>query len=71
MEFYPHPFEIKDINFGFSPTVKDRRPIIGRHPEHHNLYVFNGLGARGILNGCYFPKVYMILLKTIFLYMKS
>lgn len=56
MEFYPHPFEIKDINFGFRPTVKDRRPIIGRHPEHHNLYVFNGLGARGILNGCYFSK---------------
>ncbi|WP_336691216.1 MULTISPECIES: NAD(P)/FAD-dependent oxidoreductase [unclassified Chryseobacterium] len=55
-EFYPHPFEIKEVNFGFRPTVKDRRPIIGRHPDYHNLYVFNGLGARGILNGCYFSK---------------
>ena len=56
MEFYPHPFEIKDINFGFRPTVKDRRPIIGRHSDYHNFCVFNGLGARGILNGCYFSK---------------
>lgn len=55
-EFYPHGFEIREVNFGFRPTVKDRRPIAGRHPEYHNLYVFNGLGARGILNGCYFSK---------------
>lgn len=55
-EFYPDDFEIGEVNFGFRPTVKDRRPIIGRHNEHENLYVFNGLGARGILNGCYFSK---------------
>ncbi|MCX8531736.1 NAD(P)/FAD-dependent oxidoreductase [Chryseobacterium luquanense] len=55
-EFYPSDFEIKEINFGFRPTVKDRRPILGRHSKHYNLYVFNGLGARGILNGCYFSK---------------
>jgi glycine/D-amino acid oxidase-like deaminating enzyme len=55
-EFYPHDFDIEEVNFGFRPTVKDRRPIIGRHSEHENLYVFNGLGARGILNGCYFSK---------------
>ena len=55
-EFYPHDFEIKEIHFGFRPTVKDRRPILGRHSKHSNLYVFNGLGARGILNGCYFSK---------------
>ena len=55
-EFYPHPFEIEEINFGFRPTVKDRRPIIGRHSKFENLYVFNGLGARGILNGSYFSK---------------
>lgn len=55
-EFYPYDFEVEEVNFGFRPTVKDRRPIIGRHPEHPNLYVFNGLGARGILNGCYFSK---------------
>ena len=55
-EIYPHDFEVKEVNFGFRPTVKDRRPILGRHSEFENFYVFNGLGARGILNGCYFAK---------------
>ncbi len=55
-EFYKQDFEIAEINYGWRPTVKDRRPILGRHPENHNFYVFNGLGARGILNGCYFSK---------------
>jgi len=55
-EFYPYDFAVEEVNFGFRPTVKDRRPIIGRHHQNKNLYVFNGLGARGILNGCYFSK---------------
>lgn len=55
-EIYPYDFEVAEVNFGFRPTVKDRRPIIGRHKSHKNLYVFNGLGARGILNGCYFSR---------------
>ncbi|MFS4430671.1 NAD(P)/FAD-dependent oxidoreductase [Chryseobacterium sp. S90] len=53
-EFYPYDFEVEEVHFGFRPTVKDRRPIIGRHETWDNLYVFNGMGARGILNGCYF-----------------
>ncbi|WP_144283565.1 NAD(P)/FAD-dependent oxidoreductase [Chryseobacterium echinoideorum] len=55
-EFYQKEFDVKEVYFGFRPTVKDRRPILGRHSELNNLYVFNGLGARGILNGCYFSK---------------
>lgn len=55
-EIYEKPFDIEEINFGFRPTVKDRRPILGRHKDFHNYYVFNGLGARGILNGCYFSS---------------
>ena len=53
-EFYPNDFEVTQVKFGFRPTVKDRRPIVGNHSEFKNLYVFNGLGARGILNGNYF-----------------
>ncbi|UOE37818.1 FAD-dependent oxidoreductase [Chryseobacterium oryzae] len=56
-EFYENEFETKEVHFGFRPTVKDRRPLIGRHSLHENLYVFNGLGARGILNGCFFSKI--------------
>ncbi|MFK7832321.1 MAG: NAD(P)/FAD-dependent oxidoreductase [Winogradskyella sp.] len=34
---------------GVRPTTKDRRPLVGRHEEHQNLYVLNGLGTRGVM----------------------
>ena len=53
-EIYKDHFEIVEVKVGFRPTVKDRRPILGRHATEENYYIFNGLGARGILNGSYF-----------------
>lgn len=55
-EIYPHNFHVRNVNYGFRPTVKDRRPILGAHPEVGGMFVFNGLGARGILNGNFFAK---------------
>jgi hypothetical protein len=55
-EMYEKKFEIEEVNYGFRPTVKDRRPILGSHSKYKNFYIFNGLGSRGILNGCYFAK---------------
>lgn len=34
---------------GIRPTVKDRRPLVGTHPEHANMYILNGLGTRGVM----------------------
>ncbi|MCH2209750.1 MAG: FAD-dependent oxidoreductase [Fuerstiella sp.] len=31
------------------PTMKDYRPVIGRHGIHSSVYIFNGLGSRGVL----------------------
>ncbi|GAA4814129.1 NAD(P)/FAD-dependent oxidoreductase [Litoribaculum gwangyangense] len=47
--------EFKVINqvAGIRPTVKDRRPLVGQHPKHKNLYVLNGLGTRGVMMGPY------------------
>ena len=39
---------------GIRPTTKDRRPFLGQHPEHKNLYVFNGLGTKGVSLAPYF-----------------
>lgn len=42
-------FEIVNHLAGVRPTVKDRRPLVGRHYEYRNLYVLNGLGTRGVM----------------------
>lgn len=55
-EILPH-FEIKNIFWGFRPTTQDRKPILGSHPEHNNLFIFNGLGSRGIFHSCYYSKI--------------
>ncbi len=42
-------FEIIEHLAGVRPTVKDRRPLLGKHHLHNHLYVLNGLGTRGVL----------------------
>ena len=55
--FYKNDYSITKVKTAFRATVDDRRPILGTHPEYKNLHIFNGLGARGVLNGTYFSKV--------------
>lgn len=43
------PYEVINQFGGIRPTVKDRRPLVGRHPKHKNLFVFNGMGTRGVM----------------------
>jgi len=43
------PYEIIDQTAGVRPTVRDRRPMIGKHPAYSNLVVLNGLGTRGVM----------------------
>jgi glycine/D-amino acid oxidase-like deaminating enzyme len=38
---------------GVRPTVVDRKPLIGQHPDHDRLFVLNGFGSRGVLIGPY------------------
>ena len=45
------PYTIKDHTAGIRPTVSDRRPMIGVHPERKQLVVLNGLGTRGVMIG--------------------
>lgn len=41
------PFEIIEHKSAVRPTVKDRRPYLGLHPEFKQLAIFNGLGTKG------------------------
>jgi len=43
------PYKIVTQNAGIRPTVKDRRPLVGRHPKYKNVAILNGLGTRGIM----------------------
>jgi len=43
------PYEVVKHEAGVRPTIKDRRPILGRHTEYHNFYINNGYGSRGII----------------------
>jgi glycine/D-amino acid oxidase-like deaminating enzyme len=45
--FYPAEKRVVEHWAAIRPTVKDRRPLIGPHPEHPQLWVFNGLGTKG------------------------
>ena len=52
--FLKIPFNIIEHRSGIRPTVKDRRPFIGQHPDHGNVYIFNGMGTKGVQLAPYF-----------------
>jgi len=42
-------FKVVDQVAGIRPTVIDRRPLLGAHKSHKNMFVLNGLGTRGVM----------------------
>ena len=50
------PFEVLEHLTAVRPTVRDRRPFIGKHPIFSKLYLFNGMGAKGATLAPYFAN---------------
>lgn len=48
--------DILNQKAGIRPTMHDRKPVIGLHPEFPQIAIFNGLGSKGVLLGPYFAK---------------
>ena len=46
-KMYNSAFEVVDHQAAVRPTIVDRRPVIGLHPEYPQLGIFNGLGTKG------------------------
>lgn len=44
-------YEVIEHYAGVRPTVKDRRPLVGTHPDYNRLHILNGLGTRGVMLG--------------------
>lgn len=50
------PFEVVAHRAAIRPTVRGRRPFLGRHPEFPQLALFNGLGTKGASLGPYWAS---------------
>lgn len=56
-------YEITDHKAGVRPTVKDRKPIVGLHPQYKCLGIFNGLGTKGVTLAPYFAEQFVNFLE--------
>lgn len=50
------PYKVVGHLAGIRPTVKDRRPLMGVHPQHSQVALFNGMGTKGISLAPYFAQ---------------
>lgn len=48
--------KIESHEAAIRPTVVDRRPLIGAHPQYNNVFIFNGLGTKGASLAPYWAK---------------
>lgn len=46
----PPEIAVVEHRAGVRPNTSDRRPLLGAHPQHPELLVFNGFGGRGGLS---------------------
>jgi glycine/D-amino acid oxidase-like deaminating enzyme len=53
------PFKVVNQESGIRPSVPDRRPLIGIHPEFSQLAIFNGLGTKGISLSPYYSNQFI------------
>ena len=49
-------FEIIEHFAGIRPTVRDRKPLLGTHPQYPEFHIINGLGTRGVMIGPWAAK---------------
>jgi len=50
------PFTITDHQAAVRPTIKDRRPVMGRHPNYPGVFLFNAFGSKGVSLSPYFAQ---------------
>lgn len=48
------PYKVVGQKWGIRPTSPDRRPMLGTHPDHKNVIIFNALGTKGVSLAPYF-----------------
>ncbi|MCA8832844.1 NAD(P)/FAD-dependent oxidoreductase [Hymenobacter pini] len=43
------PFRVTGQRAGVRPAVRDRKPLLGTHPETPGVHMFNGFGSKGVM----------------------
>jgi len=56
-KIYSGKTEVIDHWAGIRPTVRDRHPLVGRHPHFNPMAILNGLGTRGVMLAPYLAKM--------------
>ncbi|OWY21385.1 FAD-binding oxidoreductase [Sphingobacteriales bacterium UPWRP_1] len=51
------PYRVVKHLAGVRPSTDKRRPLLGIHPKHKQLVIFNGLGTKGVLMSAYFAHL--------------
>ena len=55
-QIFTGQYRVVEHQSGIRPTTHDRRPVIGLHPKHKQIGIFNGLGSKGTMIGPYFAR---------------
>ncbi len=50
------PYSLIKHEAGIRPSSIDRRPLVGAHPHYRNLFIFNGLGTKGVMLAPYLTE---------------
>lgn len=48
MKLIHFDFDVVDQKAGVRPATKDRKPFMGEHPMVKGMFIFNGLGTKGV-----------------------
>lgn len=64
-ELVHFPVDVTGQEWGVRPTTPDRRPLLGKHPENESVFVFNGMGTKGVSLAPYFSEVLIDALQNV------
>lgn len=62
--FIQTPYKVTAHKAGLRPASRDRRAYIGEHPEISNMFVFNGLGSKGVITAPWLANHFFTHLPT-------
>lgn len=55
-QFLTLPYQVLEHFAALRPSTFDRRPMLGLHPVHSTLGIFNGMGTKGVSLAPYFAQ---------------